>query len=96
MADFTITQGQQGAYEIPVAAGATVVIAAVGFYDSLPLTVLVHSGTAPVYARPGATITAKDPLSTMIFPAGTWATTVTYNGSIAVTSSSDAVVSVYR
>ncbi len=101
MADQTIGLTSVGAYEIPIAAGATVTfdIADIDTAVLQPVIVACHSGGVAVYAKNGTTALAKDSTTTQI-PVGAYSTVPAVNVagtvSIAVTSEQAAVVSVYR
>jgi len=101
MPDTTIAANQIGSYEIALAAN-TVSNVTISFDYTSPtnlVQVLVHSGTAPVYAKYGAGVTLKDQSSTLIMPQ-MWSTMLANPNSNQVTvsliSSAAAVVSVYR
>lgn len=101
MADYTISAAQQGVYEVALAAN-TVVTVDVTNYTTNPnndMQVMVHSGTAAVYAKFGTTVTVKDQGASVILP-NQWVDVLgnpnagTYT--LALISSAAAVVSVYR
>jgi hypothetical protein len=104
MADATITAVQQGAYELPLTANT---VATVDVTNNTPSTknkmqVMVHSGTAPVYAKFASMVALKDAASTIILP-NQWVDLSSVLGNpntaaftVALISSAAAVVSVYR
>lgn len=102
MADFIMGAGDQGIYEIPLTAGVAVTISVPGGTDPNGLTVLVHSGSTPIYADFTATLVPKDSKAKIIFPAGAWASIPPWRSTaetpniFAVVSASSAVVSVFR
>lgn len=74
--DLTLTATDRGVYETPLTPGAPTTITveptgAVGG-DGQPkleqLEVIVHTADAPVYLRPGTTVTVQDPEARMIAP----------------------------
>jgi hypothetical protein len=106
MADATITAVQQGAYELALTANTVVTVDVTSNQASTKnkVQVMVHSGTAPVYAKftNGTTITLKDPTATIILP-NQWVDLTSVLGNpntatftVALISSAAAVVSVYR
>lgn len=96
MPDASIATGDTGAYELPIAAGATITVDVASRGLTLGIAVLVHSGTSPVYVKNGATVAAKDQTATMI-PVSSWSSIPAGPSStIAITSAAAAVVSVYR
>jgi hypothetical protein len=100
MADYTIGLTDEGAYEIPLAAGVAKTIQITsGRYARDGVIVQQLSGASPVYARRGTTVTAQDPKSTMVV-AGQWASVVNESGALTITISvisvAAAVISVYR
>jgi hypothetical protein len=101
MADATITAAQQGAYELPLVANTVLTVDVTNYYVNAnnDVQVMVHSGTAPVYAKFGTTVALKDQGATVILP-NQWVdllgnpNSATYT--VALISSAAAVVSVYR
>lgn len=102
MADFTIAPNEVGAYEILLTAGnpVTVSISNPDGFAATKAQVSVHDASMPVYARPGNTVSVKDPQATVVL-AGTWVDMqTTYQTGTAATlsiiSAADATVSVAR
>ena len=100
MADINVAPGDIGAYEIQLTAGevTTVTFHNLPGYTGNTLQVSVHSGNAPVYVKPGNTVTARDPKSVVV-NAGTWLDIDTgygNTGTISLTSDANAIVSVAR
>jgi hypothetical protein len=101
MADHSINAEQIGVYEIPLQAGVVTTVQIATRYHPIQnrVQVSVHDATAPVYAKLGNTVTAKEPASSVV-TAGTWMDMQAgLNGTsstIALVSTADATVSVYR
>lgn len=101
MADYSIGAEQIGVYEIPLSAGVVVTVQVANRYHPIQnrLQISVHDATAPVYAKLGTTVTAKEPGASVV-TAGTWMDMQAgLNGStstIALVSAEDATVSVSR
>ena len=99
MADFTIADKQNGQYELALAANTVLTVAVTKSQQAVAIndiTVMVHSGDSPVYAKIGNTVTVKDPEATIIV-AGQWASVPSWTaGTLSLISASNAVVSVYR
>jgi hypothetical protein len=101
MADATITAAQQGAYELNLAANTVLTVDVANNYVSPnnDVQVMVHSGTAPVYAKFAGTVALKDQGATVVLP-NQWVdllgnpNAATYT--VALITSAAAVVSVYR
>lgn len=99
MADYTIGASDRGVYEFPLDGGVQTTITVARGKTTTRLKVLVHSGTAPVYARPGRTVSVRDPKA-IVIPPHTWDDDVNEGIStgttISLISADDAIVSVYR
>jgi hypothetical protein len=100
MADYTLTTEANGIYEIPITANQTVTVDVAGRNSlyAFELQITVHSGNAPLYAKVGNTVEARDPHAQM-FPAGSFGTiygTETNGGTIAFTSAAECIFSVAR
>lgn len=70
MADHTIAADEQGAYEIPLEANTPTTIQVDARYGTQlgTLSVTVHNGTRPVYARSGNTVEVGDPKASQVSP----------------------------
>lgn len=98
MADHQIRDNEQGVYEIVIPAGETITIdvSFTAYYGRVQ--VMVHSGDKPVYIKRGTSVQAGDQQATMVAPM-TWADMQLGSPdkrTIALTSESNAIVSVYR
>lgn len=95
MTDLTLHVDERGLYEVPVPAGETVTVSIEQTGPLLPdLELLAHESATPVYARPGTTVTVRDPKA-WILPPGSWVSYVTAT-TLALTSEADATVSIVR
>lgn len=101
MADYTISAGQTGVYEIALTANTAVTVD-ISNYTTNPandMQVMVHSGTAAVYAKFGTSVSVKDQAATVVLP-NQWVDVLGNPNSamytLALISSGAAVVSVYR
>lgn len=99
MADYTIGTDDRGVYEIPLTAGVITTVQLARGITTTRVKVLVHSGTSPVYARPGTSVAVQDVKATVI-PPFTWDDDVSEGigggATLALISADDAIVSVYR
>lgn len=70
MADHIIHADEQGAYEIALDANTPITIQVDARYGTQlgTLSVTVHSGTRPVYARAGNTVEVGDPKASQVSP----------------------------
>lgn len=95
MADYTIGADELSAPEIALTANTLVTVAVTESWRG-PVQVIAHTTTAPVYVRPGTTVTVKDTRARVV-PSGTWLdVNCGTTGQVALISSGTATVSVTR
>jgi hypothetical protein len=97
-ADHTIHADEQGAYRIPLNADETITITIEAQYATIghSARIFAISGTSEIYVRPGTQVTVGDPRSLNI-PMYTWKDIdFGADGTVAIVSAEDAVVSVAR
>lgn len=95
MADYTIGTDEITAPEIALTANTVVTVAVTESWRG-PVQVIAHTAAAPVYVRPGTTVTVKDTRARVV-PSGTWLdVNCGTTGQVALISSGAATVSVTR
>lgn len=95
MADYTIAPDEVGVYELPLTANTLLTVAVTETWRG-QVQVIAHTSAAPVYVRPGITVTVKDTRARVV-PSGTWLdVNCGTTGQVALISSGAATVSVTR
>lgn len=92
MSDYTLTNIDQGIYEIPLAANT---LMSVNLESPAFLVLMVHSGTSPVYVEAAPVTAIKSRRATIALP-GQWVDVPGSSTFLSAISASDSVVSVYR
>lgn len=99
MADQTIHADEQGAYRIPLTADEAVTVAIEAQYATIGHSARIFAidgDSREIYVRPGTDVTVADPRSVMV-PMYSWKDVdFGANGTVAIISAGNAVVSVAR
>jgi hypothetical protein len=92
MTDYTLATDEEGIYEMTLTANTPMTVA----LDSPSvMTLMTHTGTAPVYVRTGPAVVPRDRRATCV-PVGTYADVPGSSDLFSFSSDSDATVSIMR